>query len=73
MSEAARQCQNCRHWQARPGAGRGACILGEIGYPWCFNSCGRYLGSATAAPAPPVDMQSQARGFWPYVPGVVKP
>jgi hypothetical protein len=71
VSEAPR-CETCQHWAAKPTKSRGTCVLGEIDYPWCFNTCARYLGPDKPAPAAPT-MQSQARGFWPYVPGVVKP
>ena len=67
MTNQPRQCQTCQHWQAAPDAARGACALGEIDFPWCYNGCARHEAQGTTKEAPPTfDM----RAAWgKYIPG----
>jgi hypothetical protein len=71
MTDNPRQCQTCRHWSAAPNASRGACALGEIDFPWCYNGCARHLavGEAQPAPAPVFDMRT---AWGQYIPNLGK-
>jgi hypothetical protein len=70
MTAPASQCQSCRHWDAKPNAARGVCVLGEIDYPWCYNGCTRHLPLTSTQPT---NMQNEARGWGSVITGVKRP
>jgi hypothetical protein len=72
MTAPASQCQSCRHWDAKPNAARGVCVLGEIDYPWCYNGCTRHLPLVGTQPSAPPHFDMRA-AWGQYMPGVKKP
>ena len=52
-------CATCCFWDGAPSAARGDCLVGQLTYPWCWQSCGRWAPRVMTGN---VAQQSQVRG-----------